>query len=1314
MKNDIEKSLKRWLKNKVKITMSLVTAFLITGSIGYGEDLNRDTILHTGEKGEYTGENITITSKKEGTSGIKDGIWMETGAEVTVSGKNITIDTQTNDGNDGIHFEESGGKITVKDFDNLTIKTGKNGLEGTYGMVSNKNGNIIIAGNGGKDGNSELIINSESNSFSVFFPSPHGAISTGTAYGGGKIDIDVGSIEITCNNDQGIQIFTTNSKEDFKIDTQKIDITSKKGITVGGYVAWLEGWSLKERYGIGYGKITSNSISLDVNEEGILNNSGELELMTGGILISDSKIGISADKTHGEKAIIEIKNNKKNESGEIVENIITNDENVKNGLNITAKEKGLNAINGTITADFIGADIAITTSNDDNNTFGIYAKAGNINLTGDTLNINSTGKDISVSEDFKSEGNNFTVSKLFNATQGIRLEEGATLNLDGINNMNIISSDIAVTANNSNFTFDGTSYFEGNDYLIQGYEETEEKKLNLLVRPVIQAVDKGKINLSGNTTVISRTGTDGEADNVKINNVGIYSQGHTDTGVTGESIVDIEGNLTVISGNDILEEKYPDITKLSELQNLTADELKELISNIDISLMATAGGVINVNSNDNVFLIGDILAGKENSLISVKGGNSNPDSMIVVGEVLAANSGKVGLDMSNGGYFVGRADDYFIIDEFQNTDFRNNKFSTDITGSGEVTLRLGNGAIWNVIGQSYVTHLDFTEGGGVVDLTYEGNALRIKNLSGEGTFNLTLDSEHKDAGNMLYIYNVGNNMPNPLSLLEDNSENKVLTQTVNLTDSVLNLQAGEKLRFATLGKDATGKVQFVANEVKERGINNVSYNTENSAYDVSDEENTIYNGDEANNNKPGNDLINDNETTGFNATENWYLTRGEETINDIGTTIIEMAKSNYANAVYLDNLNKRLGDMTFANGDEGIWVRMRNDRVGEDEHYRLDNFMTQIGYDKKYVMDNGDEHRGIAFEYGRGDLEFKDLIGGEIEADKYVLTLYDTRVRNNGVYTDYTLRAGALSNDFTTYGRETGAKVTGEFKNMLLGAGVEGGKRFDINKNWYFEPQLQAQYTYVGGTDYTTNQGTKVDLDSIHSLIGRAGFRLGHDYYDENGKDNTIYLKTDINREFLGDEKITAKDSTGSFDKTYHNDKTWYDIGIGATKELSPDFTVYTDIEKQFGKHRDSDSWQFNLGFRYRFNSVKDLNPIVMFRDFSLKADNYFDFDKSELKPEGKAVVKKISTELNKVGTKGTLKMEGHTDSIGTREYNQNLSEERAKSVENEFKKNITNEKIQYDTKGYGEDKPIADNTTEEGRAQNRRVDIKFEGTEEQ
>ena len=487
------------------------------------------------------------------------------------------------------------------------------------------------------------------------------------------------------------------------------------------------------------------------------------------------------------------------------------------------------------------------------------------------------------------------------------------------------------------------------------------------------------------------------------------------------------------------------------------------------------------------------------------------------------------------------------------------------TNDGTINLNLDNGT-WKTQGKSFVTSIDLRNNGNII-FTEEGTSVDIKKLNGDGngTFGMTVNAINKSEGNMLYVKESNGGIYN------------VSLQNSNLED----IKIGEKIRFATIGNNAkTNNLGFKVADIKERGIRNINFKVEKEEFDKNDSENEIYNGGQTpNDKKPGNDYVVGNYQDG----ENWYLTRNSSgNINDGGITVIEMAKSNYANAVYMDNLNKRLGDMSFADGESGLWVRMRNDKVGEDNHYKLHNYMTQIGYDKSYSMENGIEHRGIAFEYGKGDMKYKEL-RGNTDTDKYILTLYKTKVRDNKVYTDYTLRGGAISNDFTVYGRETGAKVTGKYKNMVLGAGTEVGKRYELDKNWYIEPQAQLQYTYINSTDYTTNQMTKVDLDEIHSLIGRAGIKLGHDSYKGNKKDNTVYVKADINHEFLGEQNVKAKDETGRLDKTYKNNETWVEIGIGASKKITPDLNVYADVEKQLGSNKDNKSWQVNVGFRYKF-----------------------------------------------------------------------------------------------------------------------------------
>ena len=108
-------------------------------------------------------------------------------------------------------------------------------------------------------------------------------------------------------------------------------------------------------------------------------------------------------------------------------------------------------------------------------------------------------------------------------------------------------------------------------------------------------------------------------------------------------------------------------------------------------------------------------------------------------------------------------------------------------------------------------------------------------------------------------------------------------------------------------------------------------------------------------------------------------------------------------------------------------------------------------------------------------------------------------------------------------------------------------------------------------------------------------------------------------------------------------------------------------------------------------------------------ADAFFDFDKYVLKPEGKAKLDDLVGKVKGVNLEVIIAV-GHTDSIGTVEYNQKLSVRRAEAVKAYLvSKGI--EKNRVYTEGKGEKQPVADNKTAEGRAKNRRVEIEVVGT---
>ena len=99
-----------------------------------------------------------------------------------------------------------------------------------------------------------------------------------------------------------------------------------------------------------------------------------------------------------------------------------------------------------------------------------------------------------------------------------------------------------------------------------------------------------------------------------------------------------------------------------------------------------------------------------------------------------------------------------------------------------------------------------------------------------------------------------------------------------------------------------------------------------------------------------------------------------------------------------------------------------------------------------------------------------------------------------------------------------------------------------------------------------------------------------------------------------------------------------------------------------------------------------------------------FAVDKSDLQPDAKTNITNLAKILNKYPDTNIL-IEGHTDSTGSSEHNQVLSEHRAGSVAS-FCKGLSVTGSRISTVGYGETQPVASNSTSEGRQQNRRVEI--------
>ena len=126
--------------------------------------------------------------------------------------------------------------------------------------------------------------------------------------------------------------------------------------------------------------------------------------------------------------------------------------------------------------------------------------------------------------------------------------------------------------------------------------------------------------------------------------------------------------------------------------------------------------------------------------------------------------------------------------------------------------------------------------------------------------------------------------------------------------------------------------------------------------------------------------------------------------------------------------------------------------------------------------------------------------------------------------------------------------------------------------------------------------------------------------------------------------------------------------------------------------------------------TVTDVNGLKAIK-VTFDSGILFDFNKSTLKPKAKASLNKFASEMSDM-PETNINVYGHTDNVGTAAANKKVSEQRANSVASYLtQQGIAKDRIVAEGLSY--DFPVADNTTAEGRAQNRRVEIYISANEE-
>ncbi|WP_431985973.1 OmpA family protein [Streptomyces griseoflavus] len=110
---------------------------------------------------------------------------------------------------------------------------------------------------------------------------------------------------------------------------------------------------------------------------------------------------------------------------------------------------------------------------------------------------------------------------------------------------------------------------------------------------------------------------------------------------------------------------------------------------------------------------------------------------------------------------------------------------------------------------------------------------------------------------------------------------------------------------------------------------------------------------------------------------------------------------------------------------------------------------------------------------------------------------------------------------------------------------------------------------------------------------------------------------------------------------------------------------------------------------------------------FALQAEVLFGKDSAKLGGEAKSRIAAIADEI-KTQNATKIRVFGFTDNLGSSAHGDVLSRQRANAVHGVLVKELSDSNVTYEVRGYGEQYPIADNSTEAGRKKNRRVEISF------
>ena len=394
---------------------------------------------------------------------------------------------------------------------------------------------------------------------------------------------------------------------------------------------------------------------------------------------------------------------------------------------------------------------------------------------------------------------------------------------------------------------------------------------------------------------------------------------------------------------------------------------------------------------------------------------------------------------------------------------------TDNDADGTVNIGMDNGATWNNTGNSSVTNL--TLNNGIINNDSVDNNISVGTLLGNG-----------GTVNMAAVIDETTGKATSGKVTIDNIEKENVKLDVNFKNSGTVEANGDKAQkyFEELAKN----IETTDTDSKITGTAALDEGFVSGGYEA---DITI--------NKDGSKV--ENVTyTGLNSMV--------EGIRDLATINLLTWRQE------MNSLNKRMGELRNSTGEHGVWSRVYTGKIENGSKYDNDYQTYQVGYDKKYTVDNGVMFVGGLVSYTDGET---DYALGHGENYSVGAGIYATWLNNDGQFADVVLKQSRLHNKFDVTSKDGNKSQSGDYNNWGTSLSGQYGKRFDLNDKFFLEPSVELTLGRVEDTTYTTSAGVDVHQDTMYSLVGNVGTSVGYKFSDKGN----IYARAALVKEFQGD-----------------------------------------------------------------------------------------------------------------------------------------------------------------------------------------------------